>query len=116
MTTTTHHLVRRQVRQGDVLLTEVGEAPERARPVRRDAGRVILAYGEVTGHAHAIASPRARLLELDGERYLEVTGPATLDHEEHDAIELAPATYRVVIQREYVPAEIAPAGSRRVVD
>ena len=30
--------------------------PEAAKPVARDHGRVVLAYGEATGHAHAIAS------------------------------------------------------------
>lgn len=116
MTTNANDAVRRQVRQGDVLLTPIDEVPDGAKPVRRDAGRVVLAYGEVTGHAHAIASARARLLEAGGERYLDVADAVTLSHEEHDAIQLAPGAYRVVIQREYVPAEIVSAGYRRVVD
>ena len=44
------------VRQGDVLALGVEAIPEDAKPVTRDRGRVILAYGEVTGHAHAIAA------------------------------------------------------------
>ena len=60
--------------------------------------------------------PGATLLETGEERYLRVGGPVTLDHEEHAPITVVPGTYRVVIQREYVPAEIAPSLFRRVVD
>lgn len=105
-----------QVRQGDVLLVPVAEVPAAARPVRRTGGRVILAEGEVTGHAHAIRSSAATLLGTGDERYLRVGAPVTLDHEEHAPIEVGTGTYRVVIQREYVPPEISPLAFRRVVD
>ena len=105
-----------QARQGDVLLVPIDEVPAAARPVRRTGGRVVLAEGEVTGHAHAIRSPSATLLGTGDERYLRVAAPVTLDHEEHARIEVAPGTYRVVIQREYVPPEISPVTFRRVVD
>jgi hypothetical protein len=104
------------VRQGDVLVVRVEAIPDEAKPVARDRGRVVLAYGEVTGHAHAIAARDATLLELDGERYLRVTAPVTLDHEEHAAIDLPPGSFRVVIQREYVPSELPEQAWRRVVD
>jgi len=105
-----------QLRQGDVLLVPVATFPETARPLPRTGGRVVLAEGEVTGHAHAIRAAGAILLADRDDRYLRVAAPVTLDHEEHGAIEVAPGTYRVVIQREYVPPEIEPAGFRRVVD
>jgi hypothetical protein len=105
-----------QVRQGDVLLVPVDEVPDSARPLARSGGRVVLAEGEVTGHAHAIRSSAATLLGAGDERYLRVAAPVTLDHEEHAPIDVAPATYRVVIQREYVPPEISPVAFRRVVD
>jgi hypothetical protein len=105
-----------QVRQGDVLLVPVDEVPDAARPVRRTGGRVVLAEGEVTGHAHAIRSTAATLFATGEERYLRAAAPVTLDHEEHAPIEVAPGTYRVVIQREYVPPEISPVAFRRVVD
>jgi hypothetical protein len=44
-----------QFRQGDVLVQRVTSIPEGDTAVARDNGRVVLAYGEVTGHAHAIA-------------------------------------------------------------
>lgn len=105
---------RFHVRQGDVLVIAAARIPAGAVPVARDHGRVVLAYGEVTGHAHAIAGREATLLEHGPERFLRVTAAVTLDHEEHAAIDLPPGEYRVVIQREYVPGPV-PA-SRRVVD
>jgi hypothetical protein len=102
------------VRQGDVLVIAVDGIPADAALVVRDGGRVVLAYGEVTGHAHAIRAREASLLELGPDRYLRVSAPVTLEHEEHAAIGLPPGTYRVVIQREYVPGPV-PA-SRRVAD
>lgn len=54
--------MRRMLRQGDVLLVEVTEEiPAEAKKVERDHGRVVLAYGEATGHAHAIPHPGATL-------------------------------------------------------
>ena len=100
-------------RQGDVLLVEVEAIPEGAQGVKRDeAGRIVLALGEATGHAHAIASPGARLYAMGENRYLRVPkGGATLLHEEHAVIPLPPGGYRVVIQREYSPEAV-----RRVQD
>jgi len=96
-----------QYRQGDVLLVRVKEdvlsRPHRS--VARDGGRIVLAYGEATGHAHAVAEPEAELIELEtGERFLVTPRGVSLRHEEHDPIELPPGTYRVVRQREYAPA------------
>ena len=74
------------------------------RPPRR--GRLILAEGEATGHAHAIAERDAREFRVGDERFLLVRSAAQLIHEEHAAIDLPPGSYRVVIQREYAPAPI----------
>ena len=99
-----------QYRQGDVLLVRV-EENVLARPHRsvgRDRGRIVLAYGEATGHAHAIADADAELIELEtGERFLVTARGVSLRHEEHAAVELPPGAYRVVRQREYVPAGAA---------
>lgn len=42
-------------RQGDVIIERIDALPKNIKPVAREGGRVILAHGEVTGHAHAIA-------------------------------------------------------------
>jgi hypothetical protein len=96
-------------RQGDILLVPVpgGRLPEHARPLPRDAeGRLVLALGEATGHAHAVAAPDADLLaEPDwvDQRFLRIVTEALLTHEEHAPIRLPAGLYRVVRQREYGP-------------
>lgn len=93
-------------RQGDVGIVPVKSIPAQAKPLKRD-GRIVLAYGEVTGHAHAIASRGVKVFEHEGTRYIRVPQRgADLTHEEHGKITLAPGEYRVVIQREYHPQEI----------
>jgi len=59
----------RMYRQGDVLVCAVAEIPATARPVQ-NTYRIVLAHGEATGHAHAIAVDEARefsLADADGE-------------------------------------------------
>lgn len=94
-------------RQGDVLLVAVPAIPEDARPLPRDQGRIVLALGEATGHAHAIADPLAALLETElQERFLHVLGEGgvLLRHEEHAPVLLPQGAYQVRRQREYVPS------------
>ncbi len=95
-------------RQGDVLVQKVRSIPANAKPVKLDNGRVILAYGEVTGHAHAIAEvEHVSMVEVDnGIRYLDVQMEAFLRHEEHATVKLPPGKYRVIRQREYTPEAI----------
>jgi hypothetical protein len=102
-------------RQGDVLLVVTDQTPSsQATPVT-DGGRVILAYGEVTGHAHEVVPvdnmddvPAMQLFEEpDGSRLLVVRRPVELRHEEHGRIGLEPhVTYEVRRQREYFPDAI----------
>ena len=105
------------VRQGDVLLVPIDSVPEDVRPVSPEGGAAVLAHGEVTGHAHVIRDERAVLVTAAEaeELYLIVHGvqPVTLAHEEHDPLPVAPGSYRVIRQREYVPG---PVATRRVVD
>lgn len=104
---------RFQVRQGDVYIISCDGIPAPAKRVKRDKGRVVLAYGEVTGHAHAIHDQGAVLFDAgDAGRFLKVTKRVVLKHEEHSKIELPGGNYRVVIQREYAPGELP----RQVLD
>lgn len=113
-------------RQGDVLLvpaTYVQQThPERFTalvndrtpiPVDSHDPRVILAHGEVTGHAHAIEeAQRVQHFESCGETFLEVVQSTSLRHEEHAEIPLeADMAFLVTIQTEYTPEAI-----RRVLD
>ncbi|MEV0159723.1 hypothetical protein ACGFJC_50395 [Nonomuraea fuscirosea] len=88
-------------RQGDILLMPI---PEETAPVvslsqPRDArGRLVLSYGEGTGHAHAIPGPGTL---SRGFLHLPVGG--RLVHEEHAAISLPKGWYRVIRQPKDVP-------------
>jgi len=97
-------------RQGDVLLFKVGALPKGAVEVKTK-GDVILAHGEVTGHAHRIRreqteKPSARIFDLGAERYLQITERVALTHEEHSAIFLEAGVYRQAYQHEEKRAEI----------
>ncbi|HYM31842.1 MAG TPA: hypothetical protein VEU47_11105 [Candidatus Cybelea sp.] len=97
-------------RQGDVLIVPVSKLPRELEPVAREAGRIILAHGEVTGHAHAIKDQKAALFRDPklAAIFMNVSadGPVKLEHEEHGTIEIPPGNYQIVRQREYSPEAI----------
>jgi hypothetical protein len=97
-----------QYRQGDVLIRKVDAIPAAVKPVDwTKEGRVILAYGEVTGHAHALGLNFASMYASEeGQRYLEIKEGAELTHEEHATITPEPGVYEVIQQREYTPQAI----------
>ncbi len=70
--------------------------------------RVVLAYGEVSGHAHAFYGEDT--VELVGNQ-LTVKKSDRLLHEEHSAHVIEPGLGEVTIQREYIAGEI-----KRVAD
>ncbi len=100
----------KQFRQGDVLLVKVDALPAGAE-LQEVEDRIVLAYGEVTGHAHAVGLEGAKLYRSNGDDLLKVHTATALVHEEHSPIPLDPGVYKVVRQREYTPQEI-----RRVSD
>lgn len=98
-----------QVRQGDVLFTYMGtELPSGATKddTRREAGRQIIEYGEVTGHAHAFDSKLAQMYAWEGGSLVETREGAKLKHEEHATIDFAPGVHKITRQREYAPEAI----------
>ena len=126
----TVHLINTpsQVRQGDVLVTPV-KHPVDQNDIGKlikdsDKNRIVLAYGEVTGHSHALY-PRLDIEEgisekvekpvqlfelknaeqysdssLPGQRLLRLNTRALLRHEEHHGISLPPGDYVVINQVE----------------
>jgi hypothetical protein len=107
-------------RQGDVLVQRIDDRARSGKDVS-EGGRIVLAHGEVTGHAHQVVeagtkvddTPAAAFFEEpDGTRVLFVNRPCSLIHQEHGPIALAPGCYKVVRQREYV----APELNRSVAD
>lgn len=97
-------------RQGDVLIVSVSNVPKKLESVDREKGRVILAHGEVTGHAHAISDKRAALFRDPklAAIFMIISGddPVALEHDEHDTIAIPPGNYQVIRQREYSPEAI----------
>ncbi len=96
----------RQYRQGDVLLCAADAIPPGAKPVPRDGDRVVVALGELTGHAHAFAATGVRMLREkgSGRSFLLIgEGGARLCHEEHDPILVPEGSYELIRQREYAP-------------
>lgn len=95
-------------RQGDVLIKKVDALPLGVKPVDwTKEGRVILAYGEVTGHAHALPLSLTAMFSTEaGQRFINIRDGAELTHEEHSAIKPAPGCYEVIQQREYTPEAI----------
>ena len=94
------------IRQGDLLLVPIAGLPEGADRVR--SGRLVLAEGEATGHAHVVDDERASLHRhpwSPAARYLHVAGdePVFLVHEEHDRLRVASGVWEVRRQREYEP-------------
>src|SRR5712672_248730 len=98
------------LRQGDVLIVKVRSIPEKLDPVERQNGRVILAHGEVTGHAHAIKANSVALFHDPRlmVAFMTVAGddPVALEHDERDTIFIPPGNYQIIRQREYLPEAI----------
>lgn len=97
-------------RQGDVLIVPIKLLPKNLEPVAREQGRVVLAHGDVTGHAHAIKDQKAALFRDPKLTaiFMNVSadGPVALEHEEHATIHIPPGNYQVIRQREYSPEAI----------
>lgn len=116
-------------RQGDVLIVRIDSLPEGLKKRKREDGRVVLAHGEVTGHAHAIrekkvihfdapdaASAATALLKSLGlsvevsetqvPSFLEVAEDVQVVHEEHGTINLTEGKYLILRQQEYRPEAI----------
>jgi hypothetical protein len=104
------------VRQGDVGLLRVNAIPRDAVQEPINGKKLILAFGESTGHHHRFefldTSHNVKLFKAGaGVRYLEVSAPIDLLHEEHDLAPIAPGRYLLPQQVEYTPAAL-----RRVAD
>lgn len=92
----------RQYQQGDVLFAEVDGVPAGARAVAARGTSYVLVEGETTGHAHTVeAAPEVELFEADGVLYLRTKTGATVEHQEHHPITLAPGAYEVGRVQEY---------------
>lgn len=108
------------VRQGDIALVKVANAPADFVPKATKNGAVTVGYGEVTGHHHTIedavwlVAPDTTMDDLHqfalGDKTLPVfvvaDAPTTIAHQEHSPIALDAGVWQVVRQRQYFPGAI----------
>ena len=76
----------------------------------------IVAWGEVTGHAHRVKVKDANIQVLkdsEGQMYLFLGEKGELTHEEHGTHELTPGWYKIGHEREH---DYFQNESRRVID
>jgi hypothetical protein len=84
--------------QGDVILRRLDAFPPGEQKITRK--RLVLAHGE-SGHSHVIEDEEAELIQIGERMLLKLTRAATVIHEEHKPIRLAPGIWEVGRVREY---------------
>jgi hypothetical protein len=95
-----------------LLIETSSDLIKRCQAVERQEARLILAYGEATGHHHAIADERAP----DGAEFVSAEHALELyllvhEHEEHAALLIEPGAYA------RAPARVrAGSGTHQVAD
>lgn len=99
------------IRQGDVLLVRVKAIPKDAVAREIKGHKVILALGEATGHHHRFefmdTSHNVKLyVGAGGTRYLDVSSPSELLHEEHSTACVPAGKWFLPQQVEYTPAAL----------
>lgn len=95
------------IRQGDILLI-----PAEKIPFGLTQKNNILAYGEVTGHSHKLVGKAMVWVDTKGNQYVQAEQDCSLEHEEHETLQVEKGQYQVIIQREYSVLE----GVRQVSD
>jgi len=102
-----------QARQGDIFFEAVEGLPKKS----KKAGSPVIAYGEVTGHAHRMESLEGCdvYVDTEGEMYIQTKNDSsTIVHDEHGPVTFPKGTFKVTRQREYDASEAAR--ERRVAD
>lgn len=84
--------------QGDVTLRKLETLPAGEQTITRK--RLVLAHGE-SGHSHVIEDDEAELIQIGERMLLRLTKAATVVHEEHKPIRLAPGIWEVGRVKEY---------------
>lgn len=104
------------IRQGDVALVRVKVIPADAVEQKITGRKLILALGEATGHHHRFEFvDQTQSIKLyvahGGARYIDVSAPSDLLHEEHSTARVPAGKWLLPSQVEYTPQEL-----RRVQD
>lgn len=104
--------MKKQIRQGDVLLEEIIENESLKDKVLIAKDKKVLAYGEKTGHSHILTGDVNFYDKGDSQIICQINSSAKLIHEEHGNIDVPKGEYLVIIQREFD----AVRGIRKVMD
>lgn len=101
--------VKKLARQGDILFIRVDKLPADLNKSKD----LIVAHGEVTGHAHRVTKAAGvDLLESAvGSKFVEAETGWEVTHDEHGPIEFEAGNWEARRQREYSPEAI-----RKVID
>lgn len=84
------------IQQGDVLIKKIDAVKG------TEVNHLVLAEGEVTGHAHRVTEGDATLYSDNGTLYLHVESEkAVVTHEEHHAVTIPHGDYQIGIVKEY---------------
>ena len=90
-----------QIRQGDVLLMAVNIKPPKGLKPKQE---IILAEGELTGHAHRLRGKEIFEWNVGGQRYFRAI-EGELSHEDHDPTPVRvlnpDVTYQIIHQQEW---------------
>lgn len=76
--------MKNQYQQGDVLLTQIKEIPKKAKSEVPIQGYSVLAYGEISGHAHCLVAEKTQLFSDGDKRYLRALEDVELAHHKLD--------------------------------
>jgi hypothetical protein len=90
---------------GDVILKRITAIPQTAKTVKCEK-QIVLAEGEITGHAHRILDLSGAELRQSGSvMYLHLDQPKDLVHEEHGKLRIDPGDYEIDRVKEFNPFE-----------
>lgn len=102
---------RTTAQQGDVLLRKLKSMPKGDQQLVSKQ-RLVLAHGE-SGHSHVVEDDDAELIQIGERMLLNLTKAATVTHEEHHPIRLAPGIWEIGRVREW---DYFAMMSRQVMD
>jgi hypothetical protein len=99
-------------RQGDFLFIPVSTTPEGEKE-KRVGGKLIIGYGEATGHHHATRAKNASIIKgVEGVRWFSVLDVSVeVTHNEHATITIPAGVYEIRQERTYHAGKI-----QRVID
>jgi hypothetical protein len=86
------------IRHGDLLIKSIDKLPKNL--IKKEDG--VVAEGEHTNHKHRLVGGKAAVMEdLLLMKFITVSEPTTIVHEEHKALEIPVGDYEVIIEKEY---------------